>query len=91
MNFIENTSQRCCLVTSFGSNGKTLLHATLAREGERMWKVNFRELSDPSLSFANIELYLHWVFASSPYQLIYLDDLEALCGKIEDGDQHRKK
>lgn len=47
-----------------------------------MWKINFRDLSDPNLSFANIELYLHWMFANSPYRQLYLDDLDSLCARI---------
>ena len=31
MNFIENTSIDVCLLTSLGSNGKTLLHRILER------------------------------------------------------------
>jgi hypothetical protein len=82
MNFIENTAQSSCLVTSFGSNGKSFLHRVLEGEGERMWKVSFRELTHPHLTFANIDFYLHWVFAHSPYHLIFLDDLDALCPLI---------
>ena len=82
MNFIENTSIDVCLLTSLGSNGKTLLHRILEREGERMWKIDFRELTNPNLTFANIQLYLHYVFSNSPYPIIYLDDLDALCPKI---------
>ncbi len=91
MNFIASQQQQCCLITSFGSNGKSFLHRILEMEGEKMWKISFRELSDPNLSFANIDLYLHWVFSSSPYSTIFLDDLDALCSKIEDSDQHKKK
>ena len=34
---------------------------------------------------------MHWVFANSPYKIVFLDDLDALCGKVEEGDQLKKK
>ena len=73
---------KICLITSLNNNGKSLTHKILEKEGEKMWKINCRELAKPNLTFANIQFYLHWLFAHSPYPLIFLDDLDALCPKL---------
>jgi len=71
-----------CLVTSFGNNGKTFLHEVLELKGLRMWKINFRELTNPQLTFQIISSYLHWVISHSPYDVLYFDDVDALCAKV---------
>ena len=56
-----------------------------------MWKINFRGLTNPQLTFQLISSYLHWVISNSPYDTIYFDDIDALCAKVEESDQHKKK
>jgi hypothetical protein len=56
-----------------------------------MWKISFRELTNPQLTFQLISSYLQWVISSSPYGTIYFDDVDALCAKVEDSDQHKKR
>lgn len=84
-------SRQICLITSFGNNGKTLFHSLLRNRGKIMWKISFRQLANPQLSFNNIEIYLVWLFTHSPFPILYLDDLDVLCQKIEESDQQKKK
>jgi hypothetical protein len=56
-----------------------------------MWKINFRELNSPSLSFKEIDFYLEWVFANTPYRALFIDDFDSLCAKVDEGDQLRKR
>lgn len=84
-------SERVCAVCSFGSNGKSYLHEYLSRHGHRMWKVNFRDLNAPSLSFKEIDFYLEWMFANTPYSTLFIDDFDSLCAKVDEGDQLRKR
>lgn len=91
LNFMENAQQRFCLVTSFGSNGKSFLHRILQKEGEQLWKVSMRDLINPTLNYPQIELYLQWLFTNSPYPVLFLDDLDVICPKVEEGDSLKKK
>lgn len=80
-----------CLLTAFGSNGKTLMHQILLNGGFRLWKIDFRSLNNPQLNIKDIDFYLQWIIANSPYSVLYLDNLDALCPRIDESDQHRKK
>lgn len=70
------------MITAFGNNGKTLVHQLLQKKGLRTWKIDFKKLNDPKLSFKDIDFFLGWVIANNPYTTIYIDDLDALCSKI---------
>lgn len=87
----DKYTQKVCAICSFGSNGKSYLHAYLSRHGHRMWKVNFRDLNAPSLSFKEIDFYLEWIFANTPYSCLFIDDFDSLCAKVDEGDQLRKR
>jgi len=63
----------------------------LVREGHRMWRVDMINLNSPQLTFKNIDFYLEWVFSNSPYPIIFIDNLDNLCPKVDESDQHRKR
>jgi len=56
-----------------------------------MWKIDFISLNSPQLTFKDIDFYLHWTVFHTPYPLIFIDNVDALCSKIEESDQHRRK
>ena len=70
------------MITAYGNNGKTYLHDYLLHNGINTWKIDLQPLNQPQIRFQDIDFYLHWVMANSPYSIIFLDNIDALTPNI---------
>lgn len=53
--------------------------------------IDMSQMDDTSHNLADLSLYCELVFQLSPHCIVFMDNLDAVCYKIDQGDLHRRQ